>query len=85
MRRLAITFLLVLGLLSVSTAHERVFFSVGLNFGVPHYCPDRVVYVERPVIYRPYYYPPPVYYAPVERVIIIHKHKHWKHWRDWDD
>ncbi|MEZ0361719.1 MAG: hypothetical protein ABWK04_07505 [Hydrogenobacter sp.] len=84
MRKFILSILLTSGLIGISNAHDRVFFSVGLNLGVPYYCPDRVVYVERPVIYRPYY-PPPVNYAPVERVIIIHKHKHWKHWRDWDD
>ncbi|SNZ16523.1 hypothetical protein [Hydrogenobacter hydrogenophilus] len=81
MRKLIVAFLLVSG---VSLAHDRVFFSLGVNLGAPHYCPERIVYVERPVVYRPYY-PPPVYYVPVERVIIIHKHKHWKHWKDWDD
>ncbi|MGC8852238.1 MAG: hypothetical protein ACP5P0_01385 [Hydrogenobacter sp.] len=85
MKKLIASLLLASG---VSLAHDKVFLSLGVNLGIPYYCPERVVYVEKPVIYRPYY-PPPIYYAPVERVIIIHKHKHkhkhWKHWEDWDD
>jgi hypothetical protein len=82
MRKLILALLLVGGL---SFAKDHVFFSVGINLGTPYHCPEKVIYVERPVVYRPYY--PPVYYVPVEeRIVIIHKHKHkhWKHWKEWE-
>ena len=82
MRKLILALLLVGGL---SFAKDHVFFSVGINLGTPYHCPEKVVYVERPVVYRPYYLP--IYNVPVEeRIIIIHKHKHkhWKHWKEWE-
>jgi hypothetical protein len=82
MRKLVLGLLLVGGL---SFAKDRIFFSLGISLGTPYYCPDRVVYVERPVVYHSYY--TPVYYVPVEKRIVIihkHKHKHWKHWKEWE-
>ena len=51
MRKLVLALLLVVGL---SFAKDHVFFSVGINLGTPYHCPERVVYVERPVVYRSY-------------------------------